>query len=267
MAGAQNLRRVPWALALACAAIAALALTSVAHAAPEVSVKAKIVPIPVNPNAPKKTYPKTGNILGAPAALETQVTIKGNEYFGGPSPIVSVVAYLPNGVKLNPKAFSTCSGAILQSHEVQKCPRKSIASPQGEVQGMVSFGSSRVFEKATVQAFFSAGNKLTFYAEGREPALIEVLSTGGFSTAPKPFGPKLSVAVPLVPTVPEAPYASEMSIKIKIGAAYMKGGKLISYGTVPKTCPKKGGFTGKVELKFFSGESVTNTVKVPCPKK
>ncbi|HEV3093570.1 MAG TPA: hypothetical protein VGY30_03550 [Solirubrobacteraceae bacterium] len=266
MTGAQNLRLVPWALTLTCAAIAALALTSVAQATPQVSVKAKIVPIPVNPNAPKKTYPKTGNILGAPAALETQTTIKGNEYFGGPSPIVSVVAYLPNGVKLNPKAFSICSKAILESHEVQKCPRKSIASPLGEVQGMVSFGSSRVFEKATVQAFFSAGNKLAFFAEGREPALIEVLSTGGFSTASKPFGQKLSVAVPLVATVPEAPYASEMSIKIKIGAAYMKSGKLISYGTVPKTCPK-GGFPGKVELKFFSGETVTNTIKVPCPKK
>jgi hypothetical protein len=266
MKGAQNLWLMPWAPALACAAIAALTLTSAAQATPQVSVKAKIVPIPVNPSSPKKTYPKTGNILGAPAALETQMTIKGSEYFGGPSPIVSVVAYLPNGVKLNPKAFSTCSQAILESHEVQKCPRKSIASPLGEVQGMVSFGSSRVFEKATVQAFFSAGNKLTFFAEGREPALIEVLSTGGFSTASKPFGQKLSVAVPLVATVPEAPYASEMSIKIKIGAAYKKGGKLVSYGTVPKTCPK-GGFPGKVELKFFSGETVMNTLKVPCPKK
>jgi hypothetical protein len=254
------------AFALACTGTAALALTGLAQAAPKVSVKAKIVPIPVNPNSPKKTFPRTGNILGAPAALETQMTISGNEYFGGPSPITSVVAYLPNGTKLNAKAFSTCPSGILQSHEVQKCPRKSIASPKGEVRGMVSFGSSRVFEKATVQAFFSAGNKLTFFAEGREPALIEVLSVGGFTTAPRPFGPKLTVAVPLVATVPEAPFASEMFIKIKIGAAYKKGKKLISYGTVPKKCPK-GGFPGKLELKFLSGESTTSTIKVPCPKR
>lgn len=264
MQRAHSFRRAP--LALAALATGAFAFTSGAQAAPEVSVKAKIVPIPVNPNAPKKTYPKTGNILGAPAALETQVTIKGNEYFGGPSPITSVVAYLPNGTKLNPKAFSICPTSVLNSHEVQNCPKKSIASPLGEVQGMVSFGSSRVFEKATVQAFFSAGGKLSFFAEGREPALIEVLTSGGFSTASKPFGPKLSVAVPLVLTVPEAPYATETSIKIKIGAAYMKHKKLISYGTVPRTC-RKGGFPGKVEMKFLSGESVTRTIKVPCPKK
>jgi hypothetical protein len=229
-------------------------------------VKAKIVPIPINPNSPKKTYPHTGNILGAPAALETQMTVSGTEYFGGPLPITSVVAYLPNGTKLNSKAFQTCPSATLQSHEVQRCPKKSIASPVGEVRGMVSFGASRVFEKATVQAFFSAGNKLTFFAEGREPALIEVLSTGGFSTAAKPFGPKLSVGVPLVATVPEAPYASETFIKIKIGAAYKKHNKLISYGTVPKKCPK-GGFPGKVELKFLGGTGTTSTIKVPCPKK
>jgi hypothetical protein len=253
-------------LALVALATSAFALAGAAQAAPLVTVKAKIVPIPVNPNSPKKTYPKTGNILGAPAALETQMTIKGNEYFGGPSPITSVVAYLPSGTKLNPKAFSVCPSSVLASHEVQNCPKKSIASPLGEVQGMVSFGASRVFEKATVQAFFSAGGKLTFFAEGRSPALIEVLSTGGFSTAAKPFGPKLSVEVPLVATVPEAPYASEMSIKVKIGAAYKKGKKLISYGTVPKKCPK-GGFPGKVEVKFFSGESTTSTIKVPCPKK
>jgi hypothetical protein len=255
-----------FAATLACAAVASLALSGVAAGAPSVTLKAKIVPIPVNPNSPKKTYPHTGNILGAPAALETEMKISGNEYFGGPSPITGVVAYLPSGTKLNSKAFQTCSNAILESHEVQKCPKKSIASPVGEANGMVSFGSSRVFEKVSLQAFFSSGNKLTFFAEGREPALIEVLSTGGFSTAPKPFGPKLSVAVPLVATVPEAPYASEMFIKVKIGAAYKKGKKLISYGTVPKKCPK-GGFPGKVELKFLSGESVTKTIKVPCPKR
>ncbi len=261
-----TLRLRAFTVTLACAAAAALAVTSVALGTPTVTLKAKIVPIPVNPNSPKKTYPHTGNILGAPAALETEMHISGSEYFGGPSPLTGVVAYLPNGVKLNQKAFQSCSNAILQSHEVQKCPKKSIASPQGEANGMVSFGSSRVFEKVTLQAFFSAGNTLTFFAEGREPALIEVLSSGGFSTAAKPFGPKLSVAVPLVATVPEAPYASEMFIKIKIGAAYKKGRNLISYGTVPRKCPK-GGFPGKVELKFLSGETVIKTIKVPCPKR
>jgi hypothetical protein len=252
---------------LACLAIAAIGLPTPASAAPKVSVKAKVLPIPVNPaSAKSRTYPKTGNILGAGASVETTFRISGTEYGGFPSPLTGVVVYLPAGTKLHPQGFATCSNAILESHEVQRCPKRSIASPKGEVLGVVSFGQSRVQEKATVQAFFTTGGGLAFFTEGKEPASIEILSTGRFSGASSPFGQKLTAVVPLVLTVPEAPYASVLSIRIKVGAAFMHGKKLISYGTVPKKCPK-GGFPAKTELKFLSGETSTATIKVPCPKK
>ena len=261
------MRTLSTLLALTGTALAALLVPGAAVARPTVTITAKIVPIPIDPSAPKSaTYPHTGNILGAPAALEALVQIKGTEYFGSPSPLTGVVVELPAGTKLHPQGFATCPMDILESHEVSKCPKKSFAGPTGEALGVVTFGKSRVPEKATIQGFFAPGGKLAFYTEGTEPALIEVLATGSFSTAPKPFGPKFTVEVPLVPTVPEAPYASVLSIKGKIGAAYKQGKKLISYGTVPKTCPK-GGFKGKVELTFLSGETVTDEPTVPCPKR
>jgi hypothetical protein len=253
-------------LAACCLAAATLALPASASARPEVSVKAKIVPVPVdasNPSSPG--YPHTGNLLGAPAALEATLEIKGSEYFGGPSPITHVTVDLPAGTKLHPQGFATCSMAVLESHEVQKCPKRSYAGPTGEVLGVVSFGSTRVHEKGTLQAFFAPGGKLAFFTEGREPALVEVLAFAGISTAPPPFGPRFSAEVPLVATVPEAPYASVLMIKSKLGAAFKQGKKLVSYGTVPKKCPK-GGFKGRVELTFYSGETVTVEPTVPCPK-
>lgn len=251
-----------------CLAAGALALPSAALARPEVSVNAKIVPIPVEPSNPhSRTYPGTGNLLGAPAALEATLEIKGSEYFGAPSPLTKVVVDLPAGTKLHTQGFATCSMAVLESHEVSRCPKRSYAGPTGEVLGVVSFGSSRVREKGTLQAFFAPGGRLAFYTEGREPALIEVLAFAGISTAPPPFGPRFSAEVPLVPTVPEAPYASVLSIKSKIGAAFKQGKKLVSYGTVPKTCPKKGVFKGRVELTFLGGETVTVEPTVPCPKR
>lgn len=253
---------------LACLAVIAVGLpVAAAQAAPTVTVKAKVLPVPINPSSAKsKSYPKTGNILGAGASVETQITIKGTEYGGFPSPLIGAVVYLPAGTKLHSSGFATCSSAILESHEVQRCPKKSIASPKGEVLGVVSFGATRVPEKASVQAFFTAGGGLAFFTEGTSPASIEILSTGRFSTASKPFGPKLTAVVPLVATVPEAPYASVESIKIKVGAGFIQGKKLISYGTVPSKCPK-GGFPAKTELKFLSGETSTTSIKVPCPKK
>jgi len=267
-AEARNRRRaLPWGYALACLALAAVTLPSVAGAAPLVSVKAKILPVPINPaSAKSKSYPKTGNILGAGASVETRFTISGTEYGGFPSPLTGVVVYLPKGTKLHPQGFATCSNGILETHEVQKCPKKSVASPKGEVVGVVSFGSTRVQEKASVQAFFTSGGGLAFFTEGTSPTLIEILSTARFSGSSGLFSQKLTAGVPLVETVPGAPYASVESIKIKVGAAYMKGKKLISYGTVPSKCPK-GGFPAKTELKFLSGETSTASIKVPCPKK
>jgi hypothetical protein len=252
---------------LACLALAAIVVPAIASAAPKVSVKAKVLPVPINPSSAKsKNYPKTGNILGAGASVETQFTISGTEYGGFPSPLIGVNVYLPAGTKLHPQGFATCSSAILESHEVQKCPRKSIASPKGEVLGVVSFGSTRVQEKASVQAFFTSGGGLAFFTEGTSPTLIEILSTARFSGASGAFSQKLTAVVPLVETVPGAPYASVESIRIKVGAAYIKNKKLVSYGTVPKKCPK-GGFPAKTELKFLSGETSTASIKVPCPKK
>jgi hypothetical protein len=260
-------RKIAEVLSLSAVALTALGASPVAQAAPQVAIKAKIVPIPINPTSPSSpTYPGTGNLLGAGAALEATLTISGTKYGGFPSPVTRVVVELPAGVKLHPQGFASCPTATLESHEVQKCPRRSVAGPAGEVLGVVSFGGTRVEEKGTVQAFFAPGDKLAFFTEGRSPASIEVLATGAFSTAPKPFGPMLTVPVPLVETVPGAPYASVLSIKGKVGAAFKQGKKLISYGTVPKKCPK-GGFKGKVEITFLSGETVTVSPTVPCPKR
>jgi hypothetical protein len=258
---------LPWVLAALCLCLLAAGLPATASGAPVVSVKAKIVPIPIEPSSPKSpNYPGTGNILGAGAALEATLNISGTEYGGYPSPLTQVIVELPTGTKLHQSGFVTCPNAILESHEVQHCPKKSYAGPTGEVLGVVSFGGTRVQEKATIQAFFAPENKLAFYTEGREPASLEILTSGSFSTALPPFGPKFTVPVPLVLTVPGAPYASVLSIKGKLGAAFKQGKKLISYGTVPKTCPK-GGFKGRVELTFLSGEEVTIDPTVPCPKR
>ncbi|HEV7936813.1 MAG TPA: hypothetical protein VGP18_02175 [Solirubrobacteraceae bacterium] len=260
------MRKASTRLALLGLAVAMLALPAVAGAAPVVTLKVHAVPIPKNPASNGgPTWPGTGNILGAGSALETEFTISGTEYGGFPSPLVGVAFYTPTGTKITSKGFTSCAASVLESHEVQNCPKKSIAGPKGEASGVVSFGGTRVHEKLTVQPFFEEGGNLGFYAEGREPAVIELLSTGKFTSA-SGSGPVVNAEVPLVSTVPGAPYGSVESIKVKVGAAFMQGKKLVSYGTIPKKCPK-GGFSVKAELKFFSGETVTVTPKMPCPKK
>jgi hypothetical protein len=261
------MRRASTRLALLGLAVASLALPAVAGAAPVVTLKVKAVPIPKNPSSNGgPTWPGTGNIFGAGTAAEAEFKITGTEYGGFPSPLTGVTVAFPKGAKVTTKGFTTCSMAILESHEVQKCPKKSVAGPKGEAGGVVSFGTTRVHETVTVQPFFEEGGNLGFYAEGREPAVIELLASGKILSASGVFGPVVSSEIPLVETVPGAPYGSVEFIKVKVGSAFMQGKKLVSYATLPKTCPK-GGFTVKAELKFLSGETVTVPAKPPCPKK
>jgi hypothetical protein len=246
------------------AVVGLLAALPAAASAATVEFKAVAVPIPINPSSKNSAnYPGTGDILGAGAAFEAEYKISGNEYGGAPSPITQVKVLLPPGVKLNTKGFATCSEIVLKEKGPSGCPKKSYASPLGEARGFVSFGAERVHETVTVQAFFAEGGGLVFGVFGYTPASIELYPKGSYTLEGN--RELFTTEVPLIESVPGALDGSAEFIKVRVGAAYKKGKKLISYGTVPKTCPK-GGFPIKTEVTFLSGQVVPAEYKAPCPK-
>jgi hypothetical protein len=254
-------------------ALAALALPSLASAAPKVTLKAIAVPIPKPGGG---TYPGTGNIYGAGAAIEAEYKIEGTEYGGFPPPLIGVNFSTPTGTKLHTAGFTTCAASVLEQTGPSACPSKSKAGPVGRVLGIVAFGSTRVEEEAELSSFFAPGGGLNFFTFGHSPVLLEILSTGKYFKlgGGGGFGPELQAKVPLVATVPGAPFASVKFIKVKVGAAFKQGKKLVSYGTVPKKgqCPK-GGFKIKSEMIFAeNGDpskpvTVPATYKAPCPRR
>jgi hypothetical protein len=105
---------------------------------------------------------------------------------------------------------------------------------------------------------------------------LEIVSSGRYVAAKAPYGLELITLVPPVPSVPGAPLASVRTIKIKVGAAIKRGRQVISYGYLPKKCPR-GGFPVKTEVTFggdfgpgrefgIPAETVTATYRAPCPK-
>jgi hypothetical protein len=254
-------------LALGVAGLTA-GLPAAASATPTVAIKAAAVPVPINPANPHSaTYPGTGDILGAGFAVEVEAMIHGTEYgtgsTAGPDPITQVKVISPPGLKLNTNGFATCSESVLKEKGPSACPKKSFASPLGEARGFVSFGSERVHETVTVQAFFAPGGGLLFGVFGDTPASIELYPHG--STSVVGGSEVFTTEVPLIESVPGALDGSAEYFKVKVGAAYKKGKKLVSYITAPKTCPK-GGFPVKAEVTFLSGEVVPSSYNVPCPK-
>jgi hypothetical protein len=252
---------------IACAALTAMGLPAPAVAAkPIVTFRAAAVPVPIDLNNPRhRTYPGTGYVLGASAALESEWKIRGSEYGGSPSPLTWLKVYSPAGLRLDPQAFGICSTSILMADGPRGCPRRSLAGPVGEGTGVVTFGNTRVPERADVHVFFRPGG-LIFYVHGGTPALIEMMSLGTILPTAAPFAQLFTGEVPLVATVPEGQYASLESLKITLGAAFKRAGKLVSWVTLPSHCPARG-FMVRAELSFLNGETVPVADTVKCPKR
>jgi hypothetical protein len=241
-------------------ALLALCAPGVATAAPTVSVKVKVVPIP--------GFPHTGYIPGHGAAVEIDTTIKGSEYGGFPPPLIGVNAYLPKGVVVHPQGFPTCPLSSLE--RTGRCAKDSQAGPAGHALGVVSFGNERVPEEVSVQPYFAPDGGLEFYVQGHSPVALELISKGHFVPASGLFDEEFIGEVPLVETVPGAPDASAEFIDVTVGAAIEHDGKTLYYGKVPLTCPR-GGYPVRSELMFaplggLPPQTVTTNLKVPCPK-
>ncbi len=216
-------------------------------------------------NRPDQGIPGTGNILGAGAALQINATATGTESVGGVvSQLRKVVVYLPKGVTVNSKPFGSCTAAMLESRGPAGCPKSSVASPVGSAGVVDPIAGELITETATLQAFFAPGGGLNFYANAAAPISAQIVVPGHYQRAPAPYGLMFTTNVPLVESVPGAPPVSTTSINLKVGAAIRKGKKTYYYGRVPTTCPR-GGFVGKFEATFQTGETVTHTVTVPCP--
>jgi hypothetical protein len=252
-----------------CLVLAALALPaacSVAAATPTVTFKSQAVPIP--------GYKNTGLKFGAGAAVRTEYTIKGTEYEGSPPPLEGINFFLPAGTRLNPAAFPTCKRAVLEpsGQGPSACPKGSRAGSGGEVVGFVTLGGERVHEKGTLEPFYGAARRLQFFTAGHSPVALEILSVGNYAHlgGGGGYGPELITEIPLVHSLPGAPFVSVEQIKVTVGSAIKSHGKTIYYGTVPRSCPKKY-FPVKSELIFAAvgglpRQVVTKTYKAPCPK-
>jgi hypothetical protein len=246
-----------------CIAVFGLALPGVASAVPTVTFKAQAVPIP--------GFPHTGNILGAGTDVTIEYVIGGTEYFGSAPPLIGINFYAPKGIALHPAGFPTCAEEAIVTMGPSACPKGSSAG-RGTVLGYVTFGGERVEESAELFAFFKPGGGIEYLADGHSPAAIEVLAKVRFNHGggANGYGIELEEEVPLIASVPGAPYASVKTITGTFGAAIKSHGKAIYYGRLPKTCPQ-GGFPLKTEAIFAENgepskpESVTAFYTAPCP--
>ena len=249
-----------------CLTVFALVFCTGVSAAPDVNFKATFVPVP--------GFPRTGNFSGTGAAIQLEYQISGTEYGGSPPPLVAMSLYLPEGTTLHTAGFSTCTRKTLEQAGPPGCSSSAAAGPVGSASGIVSFGAERVAEAATVQSFTAPGGGILFFVTGRVPASYESLAGGDFVDlgGAGGYGPELVAEIPLISTVPGAPFASLEALTATFGPAYTATEGPVYYITVPTTCPNEAGLQFKSQLVFdeegaspINPEGVTSTYRSPCP--
>jgi hypothetical protein len=193
-----------------------------------------------------------------------------------PSPITNITAELPAGMEVDSSGAGTCIAATLERLGPSGCPADSRAGFGGG-EGLIELAREIIHEPFTLDFFFGPREDghvaILAYVQALSPAAFELVLVAKEFRAPKPYGIGFSVAVPPIPTLPEASDASVESAFLTFGAtnvAYYKtvhGKRRLFHvrGLVlPKTCPRSG-FETKATVSFADGSALTIDPTVPCP--
>jgi hypothetical protein len=181
------------------------------------------------------------------------------------------------GIGLSGLGIATCSAATLEVSGPAGCPADSRMG-FGSVLVEIPIGPEIVTETGQVWIFRAADQSghiaMLLSASGETPVYAQVVFPAILLPATWPFGGRLHVDVPLVPSLPEAPDVSVVRVRSTIGPQHLTyyervHGRLVAYNPqgilLPDRCPR-GGFAFAARLAFQDGSHASARTAVPCPR-
>jgi hypothetical protein len=217
--------------------------------------------------------------LGEPTNLSAVASF-GSSMPGPLSPVTSVTTFGPAGMSIDVHGAGICTAGVKRMRELgpTACPLDSRLG-FGRASGLIEIAGGLVPEPLTLELFLAPAEHgrlaMLIYAAGTSPAIEQLAALGTEVRAPKPYGLGLSIAVPIVPSLPGAAPGWVENVLVSLGsanAAYYRtihGRKRLVHVrgvTVPRSCPH-GGFPIKAELAFADGSSTEARTAIPCPSR
>lgn len=206
--------------------------------------------------------------LGASTALTLTAGFSGGAE-GVPAPVSQAVLRLPAGMAIDLRGGATCPPSHLRRSGAAGCPAGSIVG-RGHALADVYAGSLVVPEEANVTVFRGAshGGLRTFeiFGQGETPLYQSVISTAVLQPDSAPYGAKLTVSVPPIPTLVLEPDASIVSVSVTVGGIGRKPKAHAAAGSirVPHSCPV-GGFPFAASFAFADGSATSASTAIACP--
>jgi hypothetical protein len=195
-----------------------------------------------------------------------------------PPPLTQIELRYPDnlGIALSGLGLASCAPATLDELGPGGCPPNSIMG-RGEAFTGIVLGVTPIRENAPiwiVRAPDQEGHlSVLFYSEGSTPVDTHIEFPGILLPANSPFGGVVSIGIPLVPTLPGAPYISVIHLHATlgpIGVTYYEhvGGVTLAYTPkgilLPSSCPR-GGFPFAATFSFLDGSEAKAGTAIACP--
>lgn len=197
-----------------------------------------------------------------------------------PPPLIEMQLRYPRGINffLNNLGIRRCPEKMLEDAGPAGCPRNSVMG-YGLVKTGIVLGGTPVLEDAPITILRAPERNghlaLLFYAEGRHPVVTNVIFSGLLLSAAEPFGGTVQIGVPLVETLPGAPYVSVLRLHATIGPEHLTyfhnvSGVSLAFRPqgilLPPTCPKAG-FPFAAQFAFADGSHAIARTTVRCPRR
>lgn len=205
--------------------------------------------------------------LGARTAFTFAFRLGGREQ-EVPAPLSRAVVHLPAGLGIDLRGVATCAASRLQRYGANGCPGRSLIGRGLELLE-VQAGSQPIPEQATIRAFRGAdrGGRpvLEILGQGETPLQERTVAVATLSGDGGPYGSKLTVSIPPIPTVVYEPNASIISFSLTIGAVGRPRAHAAAAAvTVPRRCPA-GGFPFAASFAFEDATTASAVARVRCP--
>ncbi len=181
------------------------------------------------------------------------------------------------GFALSGLGLAVCSASKLEAAGTSGCPANSIMG-RGRAVAELRLGPQLVTESASISIARAPDREghisLLLYAVGPTPVNTQVLSPAQLLPSTPPFGGRLNMQLPVIPSVPGAPPIAIASMHVTLGPQGLTYYEQVAGGTLaytprgilmPTSCPR-GGFHFAATFSFLDGSSTQTGDVVPCPK-
>ena len=217
--------------------------------------------------------------LGAPATIELglQIAAPPGQI---PSALTEVEVRYPQdlGFALSGLGLAVCSPAMLEAAGASGCPADSIMG-RGSAAAELRFGPQLVTEHASISIARAPDQEghiaLLLYASGPSPVNTQILSPAQLLPTSLPFGGRLNMQLPVIPSVPGAADVAIVALDVTIGPQGLTyyeqaEGATLAYTPkgilLPATCPH-GGFPFAATFSFLDGSHPEARAVLPCPRR